>query len=70
MAKAVLVDLRKCIGCRACQVACKRWNDREATNTVLDSDPMDESAEPFTADIYFRKVRETNRKRPIEMDFC
>jgi formate dehydrogenase iron-sulfur subunit len=46
MAKAVLVDLRKCIGCRACQVACKRWNDREATNTVLDSDPKYEWTNP------------------------
>jgi len=38
MSKAVLVDLRRCIGCRACQVACKRWNDREATTTELNSD--------------------------------
>ncbi|MEM1597302.1 MAG: 4Fe-4S dicluster domain-containing protein [Pyrobaculum sp.] len=27
---AVLVDLDKCIGCRACQVACKDWNGRPA----------------------------------------
>ena len=27
MEYAVLVDPAKCIGCRACQVACKRWND-------------------------------------------
>ncbi len=26
----VLVDLDKCIGCRACQVACKEWNGRPA----------------------------------------
>ncbi len=26
-AKAVLVDLVRCMGCRACQVACKAWND-------------------------------------------
>ena len=30
---AVLVDLDKCIGCRACQVACKEWNGREAEKT-------------------------------------
>jgi formate dehydrogenase iron-sulfur subunit len=24
---AVLVDLTRCMGCRACQVACKAWND-------------------------------------------
>lgn len=46
MAKAVLVDLRRCIGCRACQVACKRWNDREATETVLNSDPTLEWTNP------------------------
>ncbi|MCE4602507.1 MAG: 4Fe-4S dicluster domain-containing protein [Desulfurococcales archaeon] len=26
----ILVDLDKCIGCRACQVACKEWNGRPA----------------------------------------
>ena len=25
--KAILIDTTKCIGCRACQVACKSWND-------------------------------------------
>jgi len=33
--KATLIDITKCIGCRACQVACKRWNDREGEHTVL-----------------------------------
>lgn len=46
MAKAVLVDLRRCIGCRACQVACKRWNDRETAQTVLNSDPKLEWTNP------------------------
>lgn len=27
MEYAVLVDVSKCIGCRGCQVACKRWNN-------------------------------------------
>jgi formate dehydrogenase iron-sulfur subunit len=27
MSKAILIDTTKCIGCRACQVACKSWND-------------------------------------------
>jgi formate dehydrogenase iron-sulfur subunit len=30
---AVLVDLDKCIGCRACQLACKDWNGRPAERT-------------------------------------
>ena len=33
--RATLVDTTKCIGCRACQVACKQWNDREGEQTEL-----------------------------------
>lgn len=33
--KATLIDITKCIGCRACQVACKQWNDRDGENTEL-----------------------------------
>ncbi|AEG60828.1 4Fe-4S dicluster domain-containing protein [Desulforamulus ruminis] len=29
MAKGVLVDLTKCVGCGSCTVACKLWNDLE-----------------------------------------
>src|SRR5262245_323433 len=31
--KATLIDLNNCIGCRACQVACKQWNDRDGEET-------------------------------------
>ncbi|MCP4716754.1 MAG: 4Fe-4S dicluster domain-containing protein [Deltaproteobacteria bacterium] len=31
--KLMLVDLSKCTGCRACQVACKNWNGLPAENT-------------------------------------
>src|ERR1700752_806597 len=31
--KTTLVDITKCIGCRACQVACKQWNDRAGEQT-------------------------------------
>lgn len=34
--KTTLVDITKCIGCRACQVACKQWNDREGEDTQLE----------------------------------
>jgi formate dehydrogenase iron-sulfur subunit len=34
--KATLIDVTKCIGCRACQVACKQWNDRDGEETQLD----------------------------------
>lgn len=29
MAKGVLVDIPKCIGCESCSVACKLWNELE-----------------------------------------
>ena len=38
MEYGVLVDLTKCIGCRACQVACKRWNSLPAESTTLRAD--------------------------------
>ena len=31
--KTTLIDITKCIGCRACQVACKQWNDRDGVAT-------------------------------------
>ncbi|MCP4168761.1 MAG: 4Fe-4S dicluster domain-containing protein [Chloroflexi bacterium] len=34
MAYAMLIDLNKCIGCRACQAACKQWNDLPAESTT------------------------------------
>ena len=30
----MFLDLSTCIGCRACQVACKEWNDLPAVPTV------------------------------------
>ena len=33
--KTTLIDVTKCIGCRACQVACKNWNDCEGEQTEL-----------------------------------
>jgi len=33
--KTTLIDITNCIGCRACQVACKQWNDREGESTEL-----------------------------------
>ncbi len=50
-AKAVLVDLTRCIGCRACQVACKVWNGNEAektTATASFSNPPAIDANTFT----------------------
>ncbi len=37
MAKAILVDTSRCIGCRGCQVACKQWHGLEAEPTTFRS---------------------------------
>jgi formate dehydrogenase iron-sulfur subunit len=33
--RTTLVDVNNCIGCKACQVACKQWNDRPGESTEL-----------------------------------
>jgi formate dehydrogenase iron-sulfur subunit len=33
--KTFLIDLTKCTGCRACQVACKQWNQMPAEKTCF-----------------------------------
>lgn len=38
MEYGVLVDVTKCIGCRGCQVSCKRWNDLSGETTSLSGD--------------------------------
>lgn len=38
MGQGVLYDANKCIGCRACQVACKQWNQRKADKTTNTGD--------------------------------
>ncbi len=47
--KSTLIDITKCIGCHACQVACKHWNERDGEETQFDasaglSKPRDVSA--------------------------
>jgi len=35
---AVLVDVRRCMGCKGCQVACKAWNKLPAEQTKISED--------------------------------
>ncbi|MEM4302762.1 MAG: 4Fe-4S dicluster domain-containing protein [Candidatus Caldarchaeum sp.] len=35
MTKALLIDIKRCIGCRSCQVACKRWYGLPGEKTSL-----------------------------------
>ena len=51
MSKAVLYDASKCIGCRACQIACKQWNElpsEKTTNRGTYENPPKMSAYTFT----------------------
>jgi formate dehydrogenase iron-sulfur subunit len=58
MSKAILIDTTKCIGCRACQVACKSWNDLKggkATFSETWSNPRFLSSNQYTR-IIFREI--------------
>jgi len=48
---AKMIDVSKCIGCKACQVACLEWNDRReavGVNTGSYQNPHDLTANSFT----------------------
>jgi formate dehydrogenase iron-sulfur subunit len=70
--KATLVDTTKCIGCRACQVACKQWNNREGEETQLQlgdlgfQNPATLSAKTYTL-ISFHEL--PNEKAPGGLDY-
>jgi formate dehydrogenase iron-sulfur subunit len=51
--RTTLIDIANCIGCRACQVACKQWNERDGEDTTLEPDlgfqnPATLSAKTYT----------------------
>jgi len=63
MSRAVLVDLTRCMGCRACQVACKAWNDNPGELTLClgcYDNPPDLSADTWTM-IQFNEVEYADR---------
>jgi formate dehydrogenase iron-sulfur subunit len=46
-----LIDISKCIGCKACQVACMEWNDLRdevGTSTGIYDNPRDLTAQSWT----------------------
>ena len=62
MPKGVLVDLRKCMGCRGCQVACKQWNNLSGVptrNWGTYENPPDVSPNTWSV-IKFREIREND----------
>jgi len=59
---AKLIDTSKCIGCKACQVACMEWNDLRdeiGTNTGQYQNPHDLSASSWTL-MRFAEVENPN----------
>lgn len=62
--KTTLIDITRCIGCRACQVACKQWNEREGEETELQDymgfqNPATLSAKTYTL-ITFHELPDEN----------
>ena len=65
MKKAFLIDTSKCIGCRACQVACKQWNELPAEKTVNQGtyqNPPDLSGVTWTL-VRFKEVTNNGKVR-------
>jgi len=53
---AKLIDVSKCIGCKACQLACSEWNDLRddaGTNIGVYDNPADLSGQTWTLMRYF-----------------
>ena len=63
--KAFLVDTTKCTGCRACQVACKQWNNLPAENTTFFAGPEYTNPKELSAITYNHvKFYELDRSIP------
>lgn len=61
MAKSVLVDLTRCIGCRGCQIACKEWNERSVKKTEMYgnfTNPPELNSECFTHIRYIEQEKD------------
>jgi formate dehydrogenase iron-sulfur subunit len=71
--KATLIDITNCIGCRACQVACKQWNERDGEETELEAElgfqnPATLSAKTYTL-IAFHEMENPQKPGGMESAF-
>jgi len=76
MTKAMLIDVSKCTACRACQVACKEWNDLPGEVTVClgcYDNPPDLSPDTWNR-ISFREIERDDQLawvfRPVRCMHC
>jgi len=70
---AKLIDISKCIGCKACQSACMEWNDlRDAvgTNTGTYDNPRDLSENSWTVMKFFEVEPDGKLEWLIRKDGC
>src|SRR5262245_17093848 len=68
--RTTLIDITNCIGCRACQVACKQWNEMPGEDTTLEAqlgfqNPATLSAKTYTL-ISFHEME--NPEKPSGLD--
>ena len=71
--RATLIDIANCIGCRACQVACKQWNEKDGEETQLEDqlgfqNPATLSAKTYTL-IAFHELENEQKPGGIETAF-
>src|SRR5688572_10466743 len=72
-ARTTLIDIANCIGCRACQVACKQWNERAGEETTMEAElgfqhPAALSAKTLTL-IAFHETENPNKPGGVESAF-
>ena len=70
---AKLIDESKCIGCKACQVACMNWNDLRdevGTNIGVYDNPSDLTASSWTVMKFFEVEPEGKLEWLIRKDGC
>ena len=71
--RTTLIDIANCIGCRACQVACKQWNEKDGEATELDDqlgfqNPATLSAKTLTL-IAFHEMENPAKPGGVESAF-
>ena len=72
-ARTTLIDIANCIGCRACQVACKQWNDKDGEQTTMEAElgfqnPATLSAKTYTL-IAFHDMENAEAPGGVESAF-